>query len=320
MSILYSDDRRFIYSCEVKLNSKDDANFHIPITEIVNYLKANFKQIVYKRDNGNSIYRIIKARLISDRYLVLFLQYTNKISSDPAFADVITGKSRIVKKNDNEGGACTTHFVIDTHAPNGSFPNCFTASLEEMQGLSRGAVEDLLNYAIRNIAYQDPNDKNKKHTPQINITFLAANNFEEQLKTGKIKSVTAFKYEVIQSDVLDPDEDEETEIKYKETHRLEFGKVSNGIINETFNKLAKIAKFSKSKGYDRLKVTHEIERKTQSSDYNLDRVEDLTNEQTAQDIRISPFAMKERILLDKAIYLCDHKWHSELIRKMIKSL
>ncbi|MBF0785740.1 hypothetical protein E4T80_09745 [Muribacter muris] len=318
MSILYSDDRRFTYSCEVKISSKDDISFYIPISEIVNYLKANFKQIVYKRDNGNSIYRILQAKLIQDRYLVLFLQYINRNASDPAFADTITGKSRIVKKNTNEGGACAAHLVIDTNTLNTLFPNCFTASLEEMQGLSRGAVEDLLNYAIRNIAYQDPNDKNKTHKPQINITFLAANNFEEQLVTGKIKSVTAFKYEAFQSGALDPDEDEETRIQYKETHRLEFGKVNTGIINETFNKLAKLAKFSKSKGYDRLKVTHEVDHKTQSSDYNLDKVEQLTNEQTAQDIRVSPFAMKQRILLDKPIYLCDHKWHSELIRKMIE--
>lgn len=320
MSILYSDDRRFIYSCEFKISSSADSSFHIPITEIVNHLKSGFKNIVYKRDNGNSIYRILQTKVINNRYLVLFLQYTNKISSDPAFADVITGKSRIVKKNINEGGACAAHLVIDTNAPNSSFPNCFTASLEEMQGLSRGAVEDLLNYAVRSIAYQDPNDKNKTHTPKIDITFLATNNFEEQFATGKIKSVTAFKYESVTSSVLDPDEDEETEIKYKETHRLEFGRVSTGIINEAFSKLAKYAKLSKQKGYDRLKVTHEMDRKTQSSDYNLDGIEDLTTEQTAQDIRLSPFAMKERILLDKPIYLCDHKWHSELIRKMIKSL
>lgn len=317
MSILYRDDKRFVYSCEVKIESKSDNTFQFPISEIITYLKQKYRTIVYKRSNQELIYRILKVSLIQDRYLVLFMQHVNKNASDPAFADLMTGKSRLVKKQPTEGGACSAHLVIDTQVANPLFPNQYKACLEEMQGLSKGAVEDLLNFAIRPIAYQDPNSENVKHSPRIALTFFASNTFEDQFKQGKIHSITAFRNESIQSEELDSDE---YRIDYRETHRLEFKPVGLGMIDTAFNKIAMIAQFAQSKGYDRLKVTHESDHKQQSSDYDLQDIEDLSIEQTAQDIRLSPFAMKTPIQLARPIHLCDYKWHSELIKQMIKTL
>ncbi len=314
MSVLVTETDRFVHSCEFKLESSIDLQFQFPITEFTKHTIGHYKSFLYKREKGTFIYRILDAKLLANRYLVIFFQFTNKKSADPAFARIDNGQSRIVQKAPNEGGACTNHLVIDTQPIQGGH-NTYNAILESMQGLSRTTICDILNALIRTIKYQDPDDKNVTHTPKVSLRFLAKMNFEQQLKEGKVKTIVAYKDSVKKSTMLD---DDSMSIEYKQVSTLEFSKPS--AMSMIFDSLARISKFSKEQGYNRIKITHEKNKITQSSDYYLDDIEDKNYQETADDIRLAPFTERYKIELNLPIKICDSKYHSELVNKMISHL
>ncbi|QEH25658.1 hypothetical protein [Histophilus somni] len=255
---------------------------------------------------------MLSANLLDNRYLVLYLQYSNGTASNPAFANLINGKSRIVKKEQNEGVACSAHLVIDITPTNN--PNRFHAVLEDMQGLSCRMVCSLINYITKSYKVQDPKEKDKSHKPYARLEFFAKKNFEEQFKEGKLESIVAFKEKKKLSSVMD--DDMET-IQYKEVHRLEFVKPS--LFTEVIAYLAQAARIAKDKGFDKLKITHKNNQKQQSSDYDLPN-HNMDNDALYEDIRLAPFISKQCIYLDKPIGICNHKWNSQIIRVMISSL
>ncbi|MCW9731943.1 hypothetical protein L5B97_00305 [Avibacterium sp. 20-15] len=313
MTILIKENERYTYGCEVYVKSKNDENFKIPMAEVVNIILKQYRLITYKKNRGNLAYRLLKASLYKEQYLILFFQFSNLDGSDPAFANLTTGKSRIIRKNQGEGVACSAHFIIDLKSDSPQYPNRFNAILEDMQGLSRSAIRGYLNHVVRNLKIQDQQDKNKIHQPKFDITFLAKNDFQTQLKEGKITSIIAFREEIRQSFSLD---DEDTKIEYKEVHRLDFKPPS--MLSNPLHYLANIAQFSHNEGYGRLKITHEKEHRQQSADYQIK--DSLNDEEVIQDISITPFIAKKKVQLDKPINVCDYKWHSELIRKMLNQL
>lgn len=313
MTILIKENERYTYGCEVYVKSKHDKNFKIPMKEVVDIILKQYRHIIYKRNRGNLAYRLLRANLYKKQYLVLFFQCSNLEGSDPAFANLTTGKSRIIRKNQGEGIACSAHLIIDLKSDSSAYPNRFNAILEDMQGLSRSTIRDYLNHAVCHLKIQDQQDENKVHQPEFEITFLAKNNFKTQLKDGKITSIIAFREEIKQSLSLD---DDHTEIQYKEVHRLDFKPPS--LLSNPLGYLAHIAQFSHENGYSRLKITHEKEHRQQSADYETK--DNLDYEEVIQDLAITPFIAKKKIQLDKPINVCDHKWHSELIRKMLKQL
>lgn len=311
MSILIKEDERYISNCTFSLQSNLDHNFKFDINEFSKFILSNYWKLTYFRHKKTSAYRILRAKLIKNRYLVLYMQYSNSIASNPAFANLQNGKSRIVKKGTDEGIACSTHLVIDTEET--SVPNRFNAVLEDMQGLSAKAVCSLINHLTRQYKVQDPNDEKILHKPNANITFIAKNNFEEQLNEGKIASIVAFKESVQLSSEMD---DDTQTIKYKEVHRLEFSK--NSFFTDPIEYIAKAAGFAKEKGFYKLKITHENNNKQQSANYELDN--NISNEELYEDIRLYPFVSKNQIILDKPRDICNHMWCSQIIRAMITQL
>ncbi|MDW1150548.1 hypothetical protein [Mannheimia haemolytica] len=311
MSILVKENERFIANCEFKLYSSLDDSFKFNINDFTQYILNNYWKKTYFLHKKTSAYRILRARLIQKRFLVIYMQYSNSLAANPAFANLIDGKSRIIAKGKDEGIACSAHLVIDTTPTN--IPNRFKAVLEDMQGLSSKTVCNLINHIVRNYKVQDPSDKNRLHRPYVNLTFLAKNNFEEQLNEGKIDNIVAFRETVELSSVLDDDEEV---IKYKEIHRLEFAKPS--FKDNPIDYIARAVGIAQDKGFNKLKITHKSNNKTQSANYKFDNSKDYN--ELYEDIRLSPFISKELITLSKPLGICNHRWSSQIIREMVKSI
>lgn len=308
MSVLIKETERYIANCEFSLRSNLGTFFHFDIKEFAKFILNNYWKETYFRNHRKSSYRILRAKLVEECYLVIYMQYSNGEAANPAFANLNNGKSRIIKKNDDEGVACSAHLVIDITPTD--MPNKFNAVLEDMQGLTRTMVCNLINYISRNYKVQDPNESNKSHKPIANLEFFAKNNFEKQLRDGKIESIVAYQESFKQSSEMDLD----GTIQYKEVHRLEFAKPS--ILTNPIKYLAATARIAKNEGFYGLKVTHKDNNKEQSGKYKLP-TDEMDPEQLYEDIRLAPFISKQCIILDKPRGICNHTWSSHLIRAMI---
>ena len=53
MSILTSENKRYISSCEFKITSRKDKNFLFNIDDIIQFLINNYQNNVYYRNNKN---------------------------------------------------------------------------------------------------------------------------------------------------------------------------------------------------------------------------------------------------------------------------
>ena len=317
MSVLTSENKRYISSCEFKITSRKDKNFVFNIDDIAQNLINNYPNNVYYRNNKKSAYRVLKAKVIANKYLVIFMQYANKAASDPAFANTINGKSRIIKKNNDEGVACSGHLVINIKDNDPLMKNQFKASFEDIQGLSRNMVCCLINHILSKLKVQDPQDPQKTHTPYVELTYYASNTFEEQLENGKIESIVAYKENISHSCILDNDDNDN--IQYKEIHKLEFKTPLKQQLSNPFDLIKKVVGISKELGFNKIKITHESEKKQQSANYSMDAQEPSIDE-VIKDMRLAPFISKEPITLANSLSMCECKWSSELIREMIKRL
>lgn len=311
MSILIKENERYIANCEFSLRSNSDINFHFNITEFAKFILNNYWKETYFRNHNKSSYRILRAKLIKSRYLVMYMQYSNGNAANPAFANLKNGKSRIVKKGIDEGVACSAHIVIDITPTD--IPNTFNAVLEDMQGLNRVMICKLINYIARNYKVQDPNDSKKSHKPIVNLEFFAKNNFEKQLMDGQLDTIIAYKENSIQSSEMDKDHT----IQFKEVHKLEFAKPT--LLTNPISYIATSARIAKEKGFSTLKITHKEHNKEQSGRYDLPENE-MSYDQLYEDIRLHPFISKQCVLLDKPRGICHHTWDSDFIRSMINAL
>ena len=316
MSILTSENKRYISSCEFKIISQKDKNFIFNIDDVINHLIRSYQNNVYYRNGKKSAYRILKAKVIADKYLIIFMQYANKAASDPAFANTINGKSRVIKKNNDEGVACSGHLVINIKDYDPLIKNQFNAYFEDVQGLRRNMVCCLLNHILSKFKVQDPKEDQKIHVPHIELTYYASNTFEEQLNSGKIESIVAYKENISHSCSLDDDNDN---IQYKEIHKLEFKTPLKQQLSSPFDLIKKVLGISKELGFNKIKITHESEKKKQSANYSMDEKEPSVDE-VIKDMRLAPFISKEPITLTNSLSMCECKWSSELIREMIKRL
>ncbi|WP_238331000.1 hypothetical protein, partial [Mannheimia haemolytica] len=58
--------------------------------------------------------------------------------------------------------------------------------------------------------------------------------------------------------------------------------------------------------------------KTRSANYKFDNSKDYN--ELYEDIRLSPFISKELITLSRPLGICNHRWDSQIIREMVKSI
>ncbi|MDU5167391.1 MAG: hypothetical protein E6224_02290, partial [Haemophilus parainfluenzae] len=107
--------------------------------------------------------------------------------------------------------------------------------------------------------------------------------------------------------------------QYKEIHKLEFKTPLKQQLSNPFDLIKKVLGISKELGFNKIKITHESEKKQQRANYSMDAQEPSIDE-VIKDMRLAPFISKEPITLANSLSMCECKWSSELIREMIKRL
>ncbi|EBY1954726.1 hypothetical protein DU191_25115 [Salmonella enterica subsp. enterica serovar Sandiego] len=134
------------------------------------------KEAFYEINKGRSVIRLVDIKETAHDYRLLF-QYANRDASDPAFANLKTGETRIAKKKEDEGLGATLHMVIEKYATNESFPNTYTAVIEEVPGITRGLLSQALTAFFKHCGFTFKKPDGKKDLicrPIVNIEFHAS--------------------------------------------------------------------------------------------------------------------------------------------------
>lgn len=319
MSMILNDYERYIVECEIEINSTPDDAPNIPMYEIIPFIKNIKSTDVYLRNNETSSFSVVETKYLDDeeRYFAILFQHANGRASDPAFAELKTGKSRTVRKQYGEGVAVSCHLIIDTQSFNKLHPNKYSAILEEVPGLTKGMIADILTYFLRentNFSFLRKLENNKEisYRPILKIDYLASHSFAESFKTGYLCGITATRT------LKDTSELDEIGADVIREERLIIY-TPKSIRDRALNIIAKVIPLAKERGFSRLRISrYENKRKTTTSYDIPDNINSY--EETVQSISEAQFAVREKINLSSQIETCQNCIHTELSSKMLKIL
>lgn len=319
MSMILSDYERYIVECEIEINSTPEDAPNISMDDIIPFIKNIKPGDVYLRNNETSSFSVTETKYLDDdeRYFAILFQHANGRASDPAFAELRTAKSRTVKKGLGEGVAISCHLIIDTKPFSSLYPNKYSAILEEVPGLTKGMLADILTYFLRentNFSFLRKLENNKEigYRPILKIDYLASHSFAESFKTGYLCGITATKSSKNTSEL----DEIGAEVIHEE--RLVI-KTPKSVRNKALNVIAKVIPIAKEQGFSRLRISrYENKRKTTTSYDIPDNIG--TYDETVKSISETQFASREKINLGTQIETCQNCIHTELSSKMLKIL
>ncbi|PHZ28058.1 hypothetical protein CS533_07315 [Yersinia bercovieri] len=305
--MLLGDNERYIIKCQVNLKRFPDEAPNMPLSTCVPHLRALFlkDEVVYETNKGSSVIRIL-ALQDEPSHLKLLFQYANKDASDPAFANLKTGATRIEKKQNDEGLGASAHLIIRKTPTDPAFPNSYTAILEEIPGITRGLVANAMTAFLKETGFsyqRKDSKKDLKCRPIVEIEFLASTTLEKSLSTGYLCGLTAIRYKKENS--LDDDGlvkvDEEI-LKLSTVFKRGEGAI----------KAIKVA-YDKLRGmhYSTLRISHRDENKRVTTD-NVS----IDKERSIEELATAQLAQRERIILATSIDVCQTTFHAELLGKM----
>ncbi|EPA0093714.1 hypothetical protein ACQYJY_002393 [Enterobacter hormaechei] len=305
--MLLGDNERFIIKCDVDLEPFPK---EAPSMLLRNCIPTLFDlkkkaEAFYEINKGRSVIRLVDVQETSSDYRLLF-QYANRDASDPAFANLKTGESRIAKKDEDEGLGATLHMVIEKNAKNESFPNTYTAVIEEVPGITRSLLSQALTAFFKHCGFTFRKPDGKKDLvcrPIVSIDFHASSTLEKTLSTGYLSGITAVKK--VAKNSLDEDGliriDEEI-LKISTKFRRGEGAVK--AVKQAFDKL-------RGMGYGTMRITYkDANRRTGSDSFSLSTDRSLKELATAQ------LAQRDKAILATSIDVCQEEMHPELLGKM----
>ncbi|HHL2729186.1 TPA: hypothetical protein ACQ4J9_001813 [Yersinia enterocolitica] len=309
--MLLGDNERYIIKCQVNLKRYPDDAPNMPLSTCVPHLKALFlrDEVVYETNKGSSVIRIL-ALQDEASHLKLLFQYANKDASDPAFANLKTGATRIEKKQNDEGLGASAHLIISKTPTDPAFPNSYTAILEEIPGITRALVANALTSFLKETGFSFQRKDTKKDIkkdlkcrPIVEIEFLASTTLEKSLSTGYLCGLTAIRY--IKENSLDDDGlvmvDEEI-LKLSTVFKRGEGAIK--AIKVAYDTL-------RGRHYSTLRISHRDENKRVTTDnVTIDKDKSIEELATAQ------LAQRERTILATSIDVCQTTFHAELLEKM----
>ncbi|HCM9619080.1 TPA: hypothetical protein N5N89_001421 [Enterobacter cloacae subsp. cloacae] len=309
--MLLGDNERFIIKCDVDLNPYPK---EAPTMLLRNCVPTLFqlmkkKEAYYEINKGSSVIRLVEVKEVSTHYRLLF-QYANRDASDPAFANLKTGKSRIAKKDIDEGLGATLHMVIEKNAKSEYFPNTYTAVIEEVPGITRALLSQALTAFFKHCGFTYKKPDGKKDLvcrPIVEIDFHASSTLEQTLSTGYLSGITAVKK------VANNSLDKQGLIKVDEEILKISSKIKRGpgavkAIKKAYDKLRGL-------GYGTMRITYkDANRRTGTDSFSLNTNRSLKELATAQ------LAQREKAILAKNIDVCQEEMHLELVGKMVKFL
>lgn len=309
--MLLGDNERFIIKCDVDLEPfpKDAPSMHLK--NCIPTLKKLVKNetAFYEVNKGNSVIRLIDIQEYPADYRFLF-QYANREASDPAFANLKTGESRIAKKKDDEGLGATLHMVVSKQPKNKAFPNTYTAVIEEVPGITRALLSQALTFFFKHcgFTFKKPDGKNDLQCrPIVSIDFHASSTLEKTLSTGYLAGITAVR-KVAKNSL-----DEEGLVRIDEeilkiSTKFRRGEEAVKAVKTAYDKLRGL-------GYGTMRITYKDANKRTGSD-NFS----LKTDRSLQELATAQLAQRDKASLATAIAVCQEKMHGELVGKMIAFL
>ncbi|MDS1715696.1 hypothetical protein [Escherichia coli] len=305
------DNERFIIKCDVDLEPYPK---EAPSMLLRNCIPTLFelikqKEAFYEINKGRSVIRLVDIKETAYDYRLLF-QYANRDASDPAFANLKTGETRIAKKKEDEGLGATLHMVIEKYAKNEYFPNIYTAVIEEVPGFTRALLSQALTAFFKHCGFTFKKPDGKKDLicrPIVNIEFHASSTLEKTLSTGYLAGITATRK--VTKNSLDEEGlisvDEEI---LKISTKVKRGEGAVKAVKRAYDKL-------RGMGYGSMRITYkDANRRTGSDSFNLSADRSLKELATAQ------LAQREKAILATNIEVCQKEMHQELLGKMVDFL
>lgn len=305
--MLLGDNERYIIKCDVDLEPFPKDAPSMPLKNCIPTLKKLIKDELafYEVNKGRSVIRLLAVDETVNDYRLLF-QYANRDASDPAFANLKTGESRIAKKANDEGLGATLHFIIKKEADNEAFPNTYTAVIEEVPGITRSLLSQSLTYFFKNCGFTFKKPDGKKDLvcrPIVEIDFHASSTLEKTLSTGYLSGITAVRK------VAKNSMDEEGTISIDEeilkiSTKFKSGERAVKAVKVAFDKLRRM-------GYGTMRVTYKDANKRTGSD-NFS----LKTDRSLQELATAQLAQRDRAILSTTIDVCQKNIHTELMEKM----
>lgn len=313
MSIILNENERYLIECELTLTPfPDDAAGIITMDDLTTPLQQIKPSNVYLRNNETSSFSIVKSKMVRDHYLFLLIQAANGRASDPAFSKLKTGESRTVHKELDEGVAVSVHLLIDTQPLDKKlYPNKYLAILEEIPGLTRGTVAEILTHFTKGLQFSFVRKETGNAIgcrPIFKLDFYASQTFEDSFKSGYLCSISATQSVRLQGmDVNGAEiiEEHKLVIKPKKTTK-----------ELALDTLVKASQVLKQKGYSKLKIVRSENSRKTSTDYEIP--DSLDGYDSAlQDLSQATFAKKHRIRLATPISSCQNDFHRDLEKEML---
>ncbi len=309
--MLLGDNERFIIKCDVDLEPypKDAPSMLLRNCIPTLFELKKKKEAFYELNKGRSVIRLVDVKETASDYRLLF-QYANRDASDPAFANLKTGESRIAKKEEDEGIGATLHMVVEKKAKSESFPNTYTAVIEEVPGITRALLSQALTAFFKHCGFTFKKPDGKKDLvcrPIVNIDFHASSTLEKTLSTGYLAGITAIR-KVAKNSL-----DEEGLIRIDEeilkiSTKFRRGEGAVKAVKQAYDKL-------RGMGYGTMRITYrDANKRTGSDSFSLNAERSLKELATAQ------LAQRDKAVLATNIDVCQEEMHPELLGKMVKFL
>lgn len=309
LSMLLGDNERFIIKCDFDLQPFPEGAPAMHLKNCMPTLSRLVKEdkASYEINKGRSAVRLLKVEEHTQHYLML-VQYANMDASDPAFANVKTGESRVAKKQLDEGLGVTCHIVIRKEPISEVFPNTYTAVIEEIPGITRALLAQALTswFKEANFTFKKPDGKKDLICrPIVNIDFQASQTLEKTLSTGYLAGITAIRH------VASNSMDEEGLVTIEEeilkiTTKFKRGEQAVKAIKVAYDKL-------RGMNYSVMRISYrDSNKRTGTDSLKLDAERSLKELATAQ------LANRDKVILAVSIGVCQTTFHDELASKMVK--
>ncbi|MBQ4676136.1 hypothetical protein H9X88_24305 [Aeromonas hydrophila] len=309
--MLLDDYSRYVIECELELGKIPKDAPDMPLRQCLPFFISliDSGKAVYPFNNDRSVLRIVGYDASQKDALTLLFQLSDSDASDPAFAELATGKSRVVQKEDGEGVAATAHLVIALDPINKSFPDTYAAIFEEVPGITRTLISAGMTSfmaAAVSMEFERQNGSKKstvKCRPSILLVPLSGQSLSECLKDGWLLGFTVVQKS--KNALLDEDGD----LTLEETRLII--KTPKSRSQRAMDLVKKAVEFVQKKEYTGLRLMYEDGDK---------RRKGIQLDSSRSDYLASSFVKTEYVNLGDKIFLCQDSIHSELEGKMLTIL
>ncbi|MCO7227566.1 hypothetical protein [Pleionea sp. CnH1-48] len=304
--MLLLENERYLIECTLKIGTypKDGPrlSFEQGLMPLLDVIKKG--ESVYEIRNGTASL-IIEDFIEYENSIMFLLKYSDGKKSDPSFANLKTGESRVVKKEKGEGIAVSSHLLV-SKVPNPDFPGFYDALLEEVPGITRtligSAFNRFLSIEVEYTFVRKSSGNEVQCRPLIDLQLNMSHNIDDCLKGGILTGFVAVQH--AQSGALD----EDGELKVYESRLVIKAKKSK---KDYKDKIMKAIKYATENKYQKLTIKYRDENKRQKS---LDM-------STSRDaLKESFFSKVKKIRLSNPIMECQDEFHPELCKKMKENL